>query len=112
MNKYDKLIEDALRLKLGGVMRLNVLNRIEQAHADDEEYTEEQFAQWIEYLNMAAGWVDNNEVSAGIYRDIGFLLAAKGDNEGAIRYLEGSIDTHPDSDLRLSLERRIKELRE
>lgn len=111
MNKYDKLIEDALRLKLGGPVRIAVLNQIEQAAANGEEYTEEQFYFWIDCLNSAAGWVDNNEVASGIYRDIGCLLAAKGDIEGAIKYFEGSLDADPDTAMRFDIERRLEELR-
>lgn len=111
ISEIDKRIEDALRLRLGGPMRIAVLNRIEQAAANGEEYTEEQFYFWIDCLNSAAGWVDDNEVASGIYRDIGCLLAAKGDTEGAIKYFEGSLDADPDTAMRFDIERRLEELR-
>ena len=111
MANYDKQIDDALRLKLGGPLRLAVLKRIKQAALEEEEYTEEQFAFWIDCLNSAAGWVDNNTVVSGIYRDIGFLLSAKGDTEGAIKFYEGSLDADPDTAMRFDIERRLAELR-
>jgi len=111
MDRYDQQISDAQRLKLGGVMRIAVLERIEQANLNDEEYTEEQFNYWIECLNSAAGWVDDPEVASGIYRDIGYLLMAKGDKDGAIRYFEGSLDAYPETDMRFDIERQINNLK-
>jgi len=111
ISRFDQMISDAKRLKLGGVMRLAVLDRIEQASLDEEEYTEEQFVYWIECLNSAAGWVDSPKVASGIYRDIGYLLSAKGDTDGAIRYFEGSLDAYPETDMRFDIENRLKELR-
>ena len=111
INNYEQQIKDAQRLKLGGVMRLAVLDRIQQASIDGVEYTEEQFAVWIECLNSAAGWVDSPRVASGIYRDIGYLLAAKGDTDGAIRYFEGAIDVFPETDYRIDIEKQIKNLK-
>ena len=90
------------------------MNRLKTAisrRPDIAKYTEEQFAFWIDCLNSAAGWVDNNTVVSGIYRDIGFLLSAKGDTEGAIKFYEGSLDADPDTAMRFDIERRLAELR-
>ena len=107
----NKRIDDASRLKLGGPMRLAVLKRIEWAATNEEEYTDEQFAFWIDCLNSAAGWVQNDMVTSGIYRDIGWLLSAKGDKEGALRYYEGALDAYPETSMRPDIEGKMAELR-
>jgi len=111
INNYEQQIKDAQRLKLGGVMRLAVLDRIQQASIDGEEYTEEQFNYWIECLNSAAGWVENPQVASSIYRDIGYLLGAKGDNDEAIKYFEGALDTFPETLYRSDIEKQIIKLK-
>lgn len=87
----DRKIEDAKRLHLGGVLRFSVFNRLKHAVLKNEKYTHDQFEYWITCLNDAARMVENPVVEAGIYRDMGGLLAAYGDNIRAIEYYRRSI---------------------
>lgn len=87
----DDKIETARKMKLGGCLRLAVMNRLEWAVQNREEYTKEQFVCWIESLDEAADLLDDIEVKRGIYRDIGKLLEAAGDNLLLIKYHQKSM---------------------
>ena len=112
MNEFNKRIEDAKQMKNGGLLRIAVMDRLNYAVQTGEEYTEKQFEYWMDCLTSAAGWVEDNEIAAGIYRDMGMLYAAKGEKEEAIKYLQGSLDTFPETPLKYSIETKIKELRD
>jgi tetratricopeptide (TPR) repeat protein len=106
----NKKIEDAMRLKLGGCLRLSVLERMKWAAENDEDYTEAQFDYWVDCLKAAAGMGEDKIVVAGIYLDIAKILEAAGDKAGAIYYYQSSIDVDPDSVLRKCLQNKIEEL--
>ena len=60
---------------------------------------------------MWSATVENPQVASSIYRDIGYLLGAKGDNDEAIKYFEGALDTFPETLYRSDIEKQIIKLK-
>lgn len=102
---YEQLIEDALRLRCAGSLRVGVLERM----ALNDEYTEGQFSYWMDCMEQAADFAATSAVSSGILRDMAKIYFARGNDMAGVNKCRQALEICPQTPFRSYLENLVAE---